>query len=173
MDSALYINVLGRLLVSGVHRDAFAQDPEGTLRELGADEPVTAAMRTIPPRRLEEQAVVLLRKRWVLVAPALPELCERLGEGKAWELFREEARGVWRTHDRDTRLFLASAMERLPSSFATEADWNRWQFLVEGGILRFHLIHAEGRWFPWLQVLSRNRNGCSEMRLGFGAEPQH
>ncbi|PTY03421.1 hypothetical protein DB346_05935 [Verrucomicrobia bacterium LW23] len=176
MDQELYLRVLTALLLNGGRRDEFAHDPDATLRLLGADDAVTAALRGLVPRRLEEQAVVLLRKRYVLLPEILPEFFERLGEQRGWEMFQKEARDIWRPAEQDALHFLTFAQKHVAPAFASEVEWNLWRFLADDAdFIRLHVLWPADRLIPALQLLIRQAppgfTGCSQLLLGLGTQP--
>jgi hypothetical protein len=85
---------LGRLLRDGRLRDSFAADPGAVTDALRVANEDRAAVRALVPDELEVQAEILLRKRFGLIRPFLPETCRMLDD-RAWPAFCQYARVHW------------------------------------------------------------------------------
>ena len=115
------------------------------------------------PADLEFQAHILLRKRFDLVRPLLPETVRRLGDN-SWTTFLEYARASWPT---DPRAALQDAFQfcqrlRLQrSQLVSKSEWNRLRFAFSEKHLAIHWMFQEtirGQSRPMMHLFSRGRS---------------
>lgn len=81
-----FITVLGRVLRDGKLRDEFARDAATFVQQSGLRAEDHVSFLQLDPVELEQQARVLLRKRFDLVRRFSPETCRALGN-EAWTEF--------------------------------------------------------------------------------------
>lgn len=155
-----FITALGRLLRDGDLRDAFAANPPAVAAQINLRRADWPAFLQLVPADLEFQARILLRKRFELLQPLLPETARRLGE-HFWPLFLEYARTNWpdgpRAALQDAGKFCAQ-LKRQPASLVSTSEWNRLRFALSERHLAVHFLVREdfrGKLRPQLQIFFR------------------
>ena len=158
-----FITALGRLLRDGSLRDAFAVNPEAVAAQMNLRGNDKQPFLQLIPEDLEFQARILLRKRFELVRPLMPETLRRLGEN-CWLHFFEYARTNWPTESRaalqDAFQFCQRLVQQTPEA-VSESEWSRLQFALSEKHLaiRWYLLETIcGKARPMIQIFCRGRS---------------
>jgi hypothetical protein len=169
-----FITALGRLLRDGSLRDAFAVDPAAIAAQMHLRRTDLPAFLQLIPDDLEFQARVLLRKRFELIRPLLPETTRRLGD-QGWTLFLEYGRTSWPTEPRaglQDAFQFCQRLNELTPEIVSKSERNRLQFALSKKRLaiHWHLLETfRGKGRPLMQLFYRGRSPMwRELLFAFG-----
>ncbi len=164
-----FTTALTRLLSDPKLRQAFREDRAALAARLGLIEPDAAALVALDADDLDEQARMLIRKRFAEVARLLPETIHRLGAA-AEQAFSDYAAAHWPTgHDRHPRDAAAFGLHliRTGNVNACRAEIHRVAFASGRRRWAVHLVPVlttRGRSRTVLQILHRRRDGSLRER---------
>ena len=169
-----FITALGRLLRDGNLRDAFAVDPATVAAQMHLRRTDLPAFLQLIPDDLEFQARILLRKRFDLIRPLLPETTRRLGD-QGWTLFLDYGRATWPTEPRaglQDAFQFCQRLNQLTPEIVSKSEWNRLRFALSEKHLaiRWHSLESvRGKARPMMQLFYRGRSQrWQELVFAFG-----
>ena len=124
---------MGRLLTDRSLRDAFRSDAQSVADSFRLSEVERAALISLDPDQLDEQAAGLIAKRQTEVALLIPSTWQRLGSAAA-ALFVEFAESFWpsgfQRHAIDAVEFGRFLIGRKPNDL-DRAEWNETRFALQ------------------------------------------
>jgi hypothetical protein len=168
-----FATALARLLRDKSLRDAFATNPLLLARQLNVNHADLRVLASLPPADLEFQANVLLRKRYNVIKRLLPVTCARLG-GRAWQSFKEYARGHWPQHVPmalyDARAFCNYLGARYPDVLS-RSELNRIRFAGSNRLFSLSFVpdapRGQRTHFGLQLLLRSGRDGWRELAICF------
>ena len=154
---------LTRLLSDRVLRDVYIRDPEEAARILLIDKCALAPFLELDPSGLENQAQLLLNKRFFEVRRMIPATCTVMGAA-ARSSFLAYAETYWPEgygrHVQDAVAFCRYLLRR-KSVEVNRPELNRLRFVLEARRIRIHLVLSltiHGRPKRAIQILYRSRH---------------